>query len=158
MTQTYEPGTVAELLIGSERVRAIVRDDEWLIVGHSYFKSIAVGNEALIDDVCPLVVLDLQSFDRVRVVEILREYAEGHGWGVLDNLADQIEAQTKAPRIPEPGLWGVVRDDLGYEWVRVGADHSSQWEWLRTDEGNRADFQTIRYPVLVRDGMEDGAR
>jgi hypothetical protein len=161
---TFEPGTVAELLIGSERVRAIVRDDEWLIVGHSYFKSIAVGNEALIDDVRPLVVLDLDGIAPEAIVKALRDKdagTNGTGWA---RVADQIEAQTKPQRIPEPGLWGVVTFNMSFDVP--GARSSSGWAVRRLTDGE-ADWQDgaghywawneLVDPVLVRDGIEDSA-
>ena len=57
-----------------------------------------------ITDARPLITLDLEDHGRVNaanLAQVLRE--DGYPY-----LADQIEAQTKPARIPEPGLWGVV--------------------------------------------------
>jgi hypothetical protein len=144
---TYEPGTVANLSIQGEKVRGIVRDDEWLIVGHSYFKSIAVGNDALIQDIRPLVVLDLDyiRFERYGMPQILHLMRTDHR---LAPMADQIEAQTNPPRIPEPGLWGVVTDNGDDTWVCT-----EPGRWTRIVDGVEWPWVDIADPVLIRDGI-----
>jgi hypothetical protein len=73
-------------------------------------------------------------------------------------VAQEIEAQTKPPRIPEPGLWGVVEakapvDDRRIEWVHgratdAGNDwHSMDGMWSRV-------WADLVDPVLVREGVE----
>ena len=75
-------------------------------------------------------------------------------------LAEQIEEQTKPPRIPEPGLWAVVgaatspahngsvrrfvrHSDLGgKDWVEVGGSNAYRWDLL------------VDPVTLVRDGIE----
>jgi len=66
-------------------------------------------------------------------------------------LADQIEAQTKPPRIPEPSLYGVVssEDDRGlttYFWHSHGGWHG--------ENGSLVEWDDLVDPVLVRDGIE----
>jgi hypothetical protein len=70
-------------------------------------------------------------------------------------VADQIEAQTKPPRIPEPGLWAVVEahtkenpDRL--KWVCLGKDHFRPND---SDEYDRP-WDNLIDPVLIREGVE----
>jgi hypothetical protein len=94
-----------------------------------------------VTDVRPLVVLDLSWADSVPV---LIDQLRGAGYVYL---ADQIEAQTKPPRIPEPGLWGVVEDG-GEQWVR-GLEG-----WVRaTSQGMHMNWYDLIDPVLVREGV-----
>ena len=66
-----------------------------------------------------------------QVAEFIREH---HGCSVEDSLmaddiADQIEAQTKPPKPAEPtGLGAVVEDAEGVRWVRKGSTtHGEDW-------------------------------
>ena len=74
-------------------------------------------------------------------------------------LADQIEAQTKPPRIPEPGLWGVVEastpdDPDRRKFGRVPSEGDDADQWTESyDEVWRA-WSDLIDPVLVRDGIE----
>lgn len=77
-----------------------------------------------------------------------------------DYLADQIEAQTKPPRIPEPGLWGVVEaghkhldDGRRSQFVRVATTGRAQWV-EREAEADWCTWDALVDPVLVRDGIE----
>jgi hypothetical protein len=75
---------------------------------------------------------------------------------ILDHLADQIEAQIKPPRIPEPGLWGVVEASVlligerapACEWVH----HRKGW---MNPSGQFAVWDGLINPVLVRDGVPE---
>ena len=70
-------------------------------------------------------------------------------------IADEIEAQAKPPRIPEPGPWGVVRDGSGEDWVRVGMDRTSSLEWLSPSTGDRRDWDDIHaVREIIRPGIE----
>lgn len=73
-----------------------------------------------------------------------------------------MSAQTKPPRIPEPGLWGVVEaghehlDGRRSKFVRVATTGIAQW----VERGAEADWSTwdrLIDPTLVRPGIEDGA-
>lgn len=147
----YEPGQVAILSIGGESVRGIVRDDEWMIVGHRFYRSIRVGNGTLIQDVRPLVVLDLDDWEHK--IELLRQ----DGSISLREIADAIEAQTKKPRMNEPGRYGVVRDVHGYDWVRSGTIPYTSREWVNQENGRSADWADIERPTWVRDGIEESS-
>lgn len=68
-------------------------------------------------------------------------------------LAGQLEAQLPKPRIPEPGLWGVVEASISGSpeiraWVR-GID----W-WVRLSDGAGIGWRHLLDPTLIRDGIE----
>lgn len=82
-----------------------------------------------------------------------------NGCSVIRSLAEQITRQTKPPRIPEPGLWGVVEaGDEGLKrrtWVRV-PENTAGNNWTSTDGWARV-WDELIDPVLVRDGIEDAS-
>jgi len=113
-----------------------------------------------ITDARPLITLDLGDWHP----ETIKAFAAKTRSTVSDTsavkfaqwLADQIEAQTK-PRIPEPGLWGVVRSlvrESGGEpltWVR---DTHGVYPWISTAPGwTPRQWADLIDPVLVRDGI-----
>jgi hypothetical protein len=77
------------------------------------------------------------------------------GCSVIRLLADQIERQTKPPRIPEPGLWGVVTaGDLTRDyWIHYRANGEEQW--FSTDSGVTSTWDDLIDPTLVRSGIEE---
>lgn len=106
-----------------------------------------------------VVVLDL---DAIEVPEIVVSHLRGErcssrapgrlacpwAWAV----ADQIEAQTKPRRIPEPGLWAVVKADTkgrsgNGEHINIGAG------WLAASDGKVRTWATLIDPTLVREGV-----
>ena len=102
------------------------------------------------DDVIPSDFAEWLRFLGTRDVAIKREREVFAKW-----LADQIEAQSQPARIPEPGVWGVVEaawNSGGYrwQWVRHGR------AWLNA-EGERADWNDLIDPTLVRPGIEDAS-
>lgn len=118
--------------------------------------------EDSVTDVRPLVVLDLDDpylygcsavvKDPAKIVAALRDTnsVAAHG------IARQIEAQTTPPRIPEPSMYGVVssEDDCGlttYFW------HSPHGGW-HGESGSVFEWADLPNPVLVRDGIEGGAK
>ena len=171
---TYEPGTVAVVTwdnapkasqrLGRSDVtteRAIyTTDDHWSLMSgwqHNIGKDVPT-------DVRPLVVLDLDGYDGERAVTYLRNLAResrdifGESpspRGKLANLiADQIEAQTKPPRIPEPGRWGVVsvenRHGLTDYWTR------GYGGWF-SESGHTLEWASLTDPTLVRPGIEESS-
>ena len=64
-------------------------------------------------------------------------------------LADEIEAQTKPPRIPEPGLWGVVEDSAGDVWICT-----EPHRWTRIVDGVEWPWVDLIDPVLIREGVK----
>jgi len=91
----------------------------------------------------PLIVLDLDDHDAVALARMLTE--DGY-----EDIADQIEAQTKPARIPEPGLWGVVEAG-GYRWVRYSLAGYDDWVDLL---GKQNEWDVLIDPTLIREGVE----
>jgi hypothetical protein len=89
-----------------------------------------------------------------KLVDMLRETADNfftpNAAGVARRVADQIEAQTQPPRIPEPKVFGVVRaigrDGIRREWVRT----LNGW----SDGYSVHPWSTLGDPILVRPGLE----
>jgi len=106
----------------------------------------------------PVVVLDLEPmYDGVDmggwsyVVNTLRDESS-KAVMTRGDIADQIEAQTKPPRIPEPGLWGVVDAGAGRIPVRRWVHHEEDW-WV-ADTGDRVMWGDLEDPILVREGVQ----
>lgn len=74
---------------------------------------------------------------------------------IADWLADEIEAQTKPSRIPEPS-WGATireRNGAGFPWTRFSDSESHDaGDWINHD-GVRAQWTNLIDPVLVREGL-----
>ena len=150
---TYERGTVAVATVrGVPNVRIAFADADdtryqWFVISGD--AADWVPNDA-ITDINPLVVI--HNGDWPSLIRLLRESG-------FDSLPDQIEAQTKPPRIPEPGLWGVVEaghEHLGTgrsEFVRVNLEGDFQWV-DRTSEADWSTWDRLEDPTLVRDGIE----
>jgi hypothetical protein len=152
---TYEPGTVAVATVrGVPNVRVFrYREGEKLRwdSGERIDDGI-VHPDHLVTDVRPLVVLDLGSAVPAVVVNVLRK-------ACYNRLADQIEAQTKPPRIPEPGLWGVVEAHTAYDstrrhFGRVPDDYNDDKQWIDSFDKHWRKWDDLIDPVLVRDGIE----
>lgn len=108
-----------------------------------------------------LVVLDLDALGTTApaegetvaqyVVRTLRGPA--HGLATRQAVADQIEAQTKPPRIPEPGLWGVVEATVAgiprRRWV-----HHEEDRWVSDNGIPLKAWDELIDPVLVREGVD----
>jgi hypothetical protein len=167
MSADYKPGTVAVATVcGEPNVRVAYADPSDVSMPWFVLTGKNAGDWAPMGKVVnirPLVVLDLDHYDGERAVTYLRNLAReskdisGHSpspRGKLANLiADQIEAQTKPPRIPEPGLWGVVEANVRSiprrRWV-----HHEEARWI-SDTGVIAEWDDLVDPVLVRDGIEE---
>jgi hypothetical protein len=156
MSAAYPAGTVAMVtaLNRPTPYRAFFDGQTWREFGADAF-CVDVPT-----DVRPLVVLDLA--DPVRTVEALRLAASQATNCRLDvrGIADQIEAQVKPPRIPEPG-WGekVIAHVKGFETMRqrwVATKNGRTQEW-HSETGHKYHWSDLVDPVLVRDGVEDGA-
>jgi hypothetical protein len=75
---------------------------------------------------------------------------------VIDLLLSVAKAmEEQAPRIPEPGLWGVVeagvkQHDARCHWINLGG----HWRPDDTDEYDRM-WGDLIDPVLVREGVSE---
>jgi len=62
----------------------------------------------------------------------------------IGRLLSQISAQV---RIDEPGLWGVVVDEYGFDWFHTYS------KWIRVD-GCILPWADIAHPTLIRAGVD----
>lgn len=161
MTNEYQPPTVAVATVGGKTQRIFRTEDEWCDEAGNGREGCEVAH------VRRLVVLDPKvdiqpafSIDWLRsaadTVARAHEY-ESSCVKMLRSLADQIEAQTKPPRIPEPGLWGVVEAHTRWNSERghyVRSDLDGSVEWLRADGRSRTLWSELIDPVLIREGVE----
>ena len=168
---TYEPGTVAVATVrGVPNVRVMRSGgcDGWGWVTADKVETWRVHEDRLVYDIRPLVVLDTSVPNSGRAIGVwvreCAEYLRGNGQTakarVLAGLADQIEAQTKPPRIPEPGLWGVVQATVAYEgstydarFVNHDGANAAHKSWH--DAGGKWwNWSELIDPVLIREGVE----
>ena len=160
----YEPGTVAAITIarredGSDpqKFERCIYDGEnnrWVSGTHgAVYADEHDASHWQVTEVRPLVVLDLRAASpdgnpSIVVDNIVHALRNG-GTNACRGVAAQIEAQTKPPRIPEPGLWGVVDTGRDGEFVNVGPG------WLSVEHGGMVhQWGTLIDPVLVREGVE----
>jgi len=143
------------------RIVLDIDDSQWK-VGHlarvmrtaesEFLSELAAQVEIQVTSARPLIVLDLTDHNPAVLVDVLA--CNGYG-----ELADQIEAQTKPARIPEPGLWGVVEatleDSLSiapgtFRFVRI---HTGPRHWMRTETTVCFDWSELIDPTLIRKGL-----
>lgn len=162
MSTEYKPGTVAIATVrGVEGVRVMRSRAGWMLdrrVDGGYPGTYS-DYAALADvtDVRPLVVLDLDGHDRDRAVQCIQFVKKAHAGtdhgDLVSLIADQIEAQTKPQRIPEPGEGGVVEascvhNDHRLRWVRV----RENWHAI-PGVSSPDDWDSLIDPTLIRDGV-----
>jgi len=145
---TYEPGTVALVTAWNAKTpyRAAFDGQTWRALNDSH---LCVNSPATIR---PLVVLDLALNDVTpeRMAEFIVKLYRSHKHPWTEHVADQIEAQTKPPRIPEPGLWGVVEAGPGERGRWIKTPH----RWLHDSGMRSSDWDDLIDPTLIRDGIE----
>jgi len=159
---TYPVGAIAVIRDNStsdcSEWRAVKQDKGWLGLD----EGMGWVEDYCVTDVRPLVVLDLEDYSGERAVNYLRNLAQ-ESRDVMGNapsprgklalrIADQIEAQTKPPRIPEPGLWGVVEACVPgiptSHWV-----HHEEGRWVPDTGVPFAEWDDLIDPTLVREGV-----
>ena len=154
---TYEPGTVAMIRDSStsdrSEWRAVKQDKGWLGLD----EGMGWVEDYCVTDVRPLVVLDTRG--EPMAAKWLRKLAEADPHGdtirarIAKDIAAQIEAQVKPPRIPEPGLWGVVEAN-GAKWLRWTSD-PKQYQWTRVSgDGLAVKWDELINPTLIREGVQ----
>lgn len=161
----YQPGTVAVATVrGVPGVRV-------MYVGAGMWRSVdSLARGDQITDVRPLVVLDLDEVFRdpletpkpLRLATFLREITswtgrrQAGGDAHLERLADQIEAQTKPPKIPEPiALGAVVEDAQGQRWVRAST-FTTVRHWRGCDDSTqgRERWENIDAVRVLSEGVQ----
>jgi hypothetical protein len=161
----YEPGTVAVATVrGVPDVRVMRCGPEQPFWMSPAYEGDADGSEKRwrmhkdrdVTDVRPLVVLDLDDIG-MSVSDLVLDL-RGIGSVAGEIVADQIEAQTKPQRIPEPGLWGVVEAHTkdNAERRQFGrVPETDEQHWIETDAMGWFEWRHLVDPVLVRDGIEE---
>jgi hypothetical protein len=162
MSNDYKPGTVAKATVRGVPDVTVFRfaDGDWALDREIepadfdwIFKDIASDTE--VTDVRPLVVLDLDGLVRPdTLVNWFRHNPLCGSIAVAQSVADQIEAQTRPPRIPEPGKYAIVRARATVlaecEWVNEGR----YWTSLGGDpRPHTTVWANLKDPVLVREGI-----
>lgn len=165
---TYPAGTVAVATVRGVKDMRVMR--RALFDGRdAWFTPDCIGDffshqDSVVTDIRPLVVLDLNGLsDALRdLPKSLRRVEEAsHGAKAaadsidrnrLMGLIRQIEAQTQSPRIPEPGLWGVV---TGRQ-----ANTAGVFDWVNTPvkgwtnhHGYAVSWDDLIDPTLIREGL-----
>jgi len=118
-----------------------------------FLSELAAQVEIQVADARPLIVLDTNALSAWRIADIIRS----NGYA---GVADQIEAQTKPARIPEPGLWGVVEASLTDRTLRRHLVHLmtptiSVWVWTdpQMSSSARYGWDDLINPTLIREGV-----
>jgi hypothetical protein len=74
---------------------------------------------------------------------------------VIDLLLSVAKAMgEQAPRIPEPGLWGVVSAHYGSVAGRPWTFTRGECGWVCLDDGSCRVWDSLIDPVLIREGVE----
>jgi hypothetical protein len=84
----------------------------------------------------------------------------GGTWDI-DKILDAINEALPPPRIPEPGLWGVVEAHpraTSNRPVRFVCDSmTADEQWVALADGSVWDWDDLIDPTLVRPGIEEGS-
>jgi hypothetical protein len=156
----YQPGTVAWATVrgqSSYKVMRVVtsRGPRWASTENDAGQFLHEDDD--VTDIRPLVVLDPED-EAVRT--FVRKHRDGTGnpaCGYSIPIVEAIEAQTKPPRIPEPGPWGVVEATFKngrarHGWaVRRLTDGDHDWQ---DGAGDYHRWDELIDPVLIREGVE----
>ena len=151
---TYPVGTVAVATFKGRENTRVFRTSDWWIAADAEGGTIHHSRCDLITDIRPLVVLDPAD---TRVSQFVKFWLPDGGRSFASVVAQLIEAQTKPPRIPEPGLWGVVEASYAGEkrerYIHTDRAASACWIGAETATGGYVLWAELDNPVLVRDGV-----
>jgi hypothetical protein len=83
-------------------------------------------------------------------------WISGYSPDTFQKAMDRVESRRKPPRIPEPGLWGVVSAHVNgkhgpqatYKWAHAPWG----WEAIGSTQATRK-WEDLIDPVLVREGL-----
>jgi len=150
----YQPGDVCIATVrGVKGVRVMRRTDHW-ITGNRVSAE-CVHHNTYVTDVRRLIVLDLDAVDlRGGNSDVVADLRDPESMYAARYIANEIKAQTKPPRIPEPGLWGVVEAGV------VELPHVVRGPFVHVDDtvwssrgGACFQWDDLIDPVLVREGV-----
>lgn len=111
-------------------------------------------------DVRPLVVLDPDDA-RVGGFRQWVSHLDGSNWPAAVRMAAALDDATQPPRIPEPGLWGVVEATRS-DPMSTGETCEGKWfrtasmvcPWTHESGAFTADWDDLIDPALIREGVE----
>jgi len=98
-----------------------------------------------ITDARPLIILDTNALSARNIAQILR--SSGYA-----GVADQIEAQTKPARIPEPMRWGSKVRTARATYVLLDIATLGR-RWLDEHDGQLYKWDALADPTLIREGV-----
>jgi hypothetical protein len=155
MMSELKPGFYAATLDGETRQGVLCDEGDFSFLVDGGFDCVGIRD---VTDARPLIVLDLATDDRHGFVQrnpsILADFLRD----AYPALADQIEAQTKPARIPEPGWDGKVlahtdRNSRRREFVRF-SKLSKLYTWSDGDSQlGSLPWEVLIEPALVREGV-----
>ncbi len=123
----YPVGFVAEGMTPEGDRQRIMRSNH-----RGWYTAYGHWADSVVADIRPLVVLDLGAID---IPDFLDSLRGGLGGDVAENVADQIEGQTRPPKPAEPtGFGALVEDSNGHKFVRVAHPMDAVFEgrsWQR---------------------------
>ena len=105
-----------------------------------------------------VVATDLAAYLRSSIEDSSKSIGS-YGCRIFSMTADQIEAQTKPARIPEPGWDGKVlahtlNDDTRREFVRHGKSPSdARFNWSDGSGYGSNHWPDLINPTLIREGL-----
>ena len=131
----FKPGDVCVATVrGVPNVRVMACPDMRLALVHPWTSAVSIQGTRMhacedVTDVRRLVVLDLDA--HMYDASLWQHFADKVRFD-YPSVADQIEAQTRPPKPPEPtGLGAVVKDREGHMWVRCPVEGDvTQGEWV----------------------------
>ena len=166
----YKPGTVAVATVRGIEGTRIFRTGwpargKWIVAETSLPKTLWL-DPSDVTDVRPLVVLDPENPSLRYFVQSWKSVAPQEESGTETTvraaryIADQIEAQIKPPRIPEPGwsekvLAHTLDDPTPREYVRftISRNQFSTRQWYGHGGSQAQRWDDLIDPVLVREGV-----
>ena len=154
MSEDLKPGLYRANVRGERDVVVLVDDDgTGFTVKQPSGAYLHPGGH--VTDARPLIVIEAPEDARDNHFPRLVAYLRNGGW---DLTADQIEAQTKPARIPEPGLWGVVEayefpDRRGARRTFIHTCSEPDWPWGADGDTNHWKWDDLIDPTLIREGV-----
>lgn len=142
------------------RIACVAPCNAWLIIACESSRGVlgAWPDIDELDDIRPLVVLDLEGIGSPQNVVRTLRWTNMVPVEVMSAIADQIEAQTRPPKPAEPtGLGAVVKDSRDRVFVRIERD-GGQAKWILInapeDEDPRYVWSAIDAVKVLSEGVD----
>lgn len=144
-----KPGVVAVVSSWRGELRGMKSHAGWMVVDGSQTRGL---EDTEVTAVRRLIVLDLLPYSP----GILANLIESIDMAGHVSVAQSIREQTKPPRIPEPGLHGVVqartlRGEGALQWTRYTTGDGYRNQWIGTN-GDVAFWEYLVDPILIQGG------